>query len=298
MKNIIIPICLLIFLVSCKGRNELSDAYGNFESIEYLVSAEGQGRIMELNIEEGDMLEADQVLGFIDTIPLMLQRNQLQATMQAILARKAEVGAQIAVQEIQRDNLLVEQERLEKLLRDEAATGKQMDDLLGQLRTIESQIAATRSGFVIIDREIRAVEAQVKSLENLIHKNIIINPVKGTVLEKYAEPNEMAVAGKALYKIADLDRMILRAYISGSQLSGIRIGQDVRVIIDDPLQPETEGTITWISDKSEFTPKIIQTREERVHLVYAIKVMVANDGRLKIGMPGELILSANNGPGS
>jgi HlyD family secretion protein len=228
----------------------------------------------------------------------MLQRNQLQAKVKAILARKSEVSAQITVQEIQRENLLVEQERLEKLLRDEAATGKQMDDLLGQMRTLESQIAAARSGFVIIDREIETVEAQIRSLENLINMNIIVNPVKGTVLEKYAEPYEMTVAGKTLYKIADLDKMILRAYISGSQLSAIRIGQDVRVIIDDPQQPEMEGKVTWISDKSEFTPKIIQTRDERVHLVYAIKIMVANDGRLKIGMPGELILSPNDRPSS
>ena len=296
MKNSILLIILLACLVACSGRNNLSDAYGNFETVEYLVPAEGQGKIMDLAIEEGDRLEAGQKLGYIDTIPLVLQREQLLAKVNAIQAQKAGVIAQIELHETQRKNLLIERERLEKLLKDEAATGKQMDEVLGMLRTIESQIAATRSGFVTIDSEIQAVDAQIRSLEDMIKRNIIVNPVNGTVLEKYAEIHEMALTGKTLYKIANLDKMILRAYISGDQLSSVRIGQSVRIIIDDPKQPELEGTITWISDKSEFTPKIIQTREERVNLVYAIKIEVANDGRLKIGMPGEVVLSQRNRP--
>ena len=282
---------LLLALAACTGRNNISDAYGNFETVEYLISAEGQGKIMELSILEGDILEAGQVLGFIDTTSLVLQRDQLLAKKSTINARRIGISTQTAVWETQKQNLLIEIERLEKLLKDEAATGKQMDELQGQLRTQEKQIAASESGYVAIDREIQSVETQIKSLDDQVNKNNIINPVNGTVLEKYAELHEMAMPGKVLYKIADLEKMILRAYISGEQLSDISIGQTVRVFIDDEENPEITGRISWISDKSEFTPKIIQTKEERVNLVYAIKVEVKNDGRLKIGMPGEVIFS-------
>jgi len=278
-------------LSACSGRNKHSDAYGNFETVEYLISAEGQGKIMDLDIMEGDRLEAGQLLGYIDTVPLMLQRDQLLAKKKAIYARREGISTQVEVLATQKKNLLIELQRLDKLLKDDAATGKQMDDLQGQLRTMESQITATRAGYVANTREIQAVDAQIRSLDDQILRNMIINPVGGTVLEKYVEPHEMTAIGKTLYKIADMDKMILRAYISGDQLSSVRISQKVRVIIDDPKDPEMEGTILWISDKSEFTPKIIQTREERVNLVYALKVAVPNDGRLKIGMPGEIIFS-------
>jgi HlyD family secretion protein len=239
------------------------------------------------------MLSAGQVVGFIDTIPLHLQVVQLKARIKAIHAQKAGVRTQIQVQKTQKQTLLVEKERLENLLRDNAATGKQMDDLNGQLNALEQQIIATQSSYETIDSEINAMEAQVKMVEDQMRRNIIVNPMDGTVLEKFTEPFEMAAAGKALYKIADLENMILRVYISGSQLAGIRLGQQVEVLIDgdDNGTASLEGKITWISDKSEFTPKIIQTREERVNLVYAVKVEVSNDGRLKIGMPGEVIFS-------
>jgi HlyD family secretion protein len=291
MRNLNFLWILLLALAACTGRNNKSDAYGNFETVEYLISAEGQGKILELSILEGDRLESGQVLGFIDTTSLVLQRDQLLAKKRTIDARRIGISTQTAVLETQKKNLLIEAERLEKLLKAEAATGKQMDNLQGQLRTLERQIAASKSGYVAIDREIQAVETQIKSLDDQINKNSIINPVNGTVLEKYSELHEMAMPGKVLYKIADLEKMILRAYISGEQLSGVQIGQTVLVIIDDEENPEITGRISWISDKSEFTPKIIQTREERVNLVYAIKVEVPNDGRLKIGMPGEVIFS-------
>lgn len=293
MKKFIVQILLLILIAGCSGRENLADAYGNFEAIEYLISAEGNGKILELDLKEGDMLSAGQVVGFIDTIPLHLQIVQLKARIKAISVQKVGVRAQIQVQKTQKQTLLVEKERLENLLRDNAATGKQMDDLNGQLNTLEQQIFATQSSYETIDAEMGAMEAQVKMIEDQLRRNTIVNPMDGTVLEKFTEPYEMAAAGKALYKIADLENMILRVYISGSQLAGVRLGQQVEVLIDHGAdgQESLKGKVTWISDKSEFTPKIIQTKEERVNLVYAVKVEVRNDGRLKIGMPGEVNFS-------
>lgn len=290
MKKIIIQVLLLVLIAGCSGRDDLSDAYGNFETIEYLISAEGSGKILELDIDEGDVLSAGQVVGFIDTLPLHLQVIQLKAKIKAIDAQKAGVRAQIQVQKTQKQTLLIEKKRLENLLRDNAATGKQMDDLNGQLNTVEQQIIATQSSYETIDSEMTAMEAQVKIVEDQLRRNIIVNPMDGTVLEKFTEPYEMAAAGKTLYKIADLKSMILRVYISGNQLAGVKLGQQTEVLIDNGTegQQSLEGKVTWISDKSEFTPKIIQTKEERVNLVYAVKVEVRNDGRLKIGMPGEV----------
>jgi len=292
MQKFIIPFLLLTILAGCSGRNNLSDAYGNFETIEYLISAEGQGKILSFELEEGSVLSQGQTVGYIDTLVLHLQKQQMEAKIKAVEAQKAGVHAQVEVQKTQKKTLLVEKKRLENLLADGAATGKQMDDLTGQLATIEKQINATGSNYQTIDAEIVALKAQVSIIQDQLSRNTIINPVDGTVLEKYAELYEIAAPGKALYKIADLNTMILRVYISGDQLASVTIGQEVSVIIDDAeiLQAPLTGKVTWISGKSEFTPKIIQTREERVNLVYAVKVEVANDGRIKIGMPGEVIL--------
>ncbi len=293
MKNRIIQVLLLVLIAGCSGRDDLSDAYGNFETIEYLISAEGSGKILELDLDEGDILSVGQAVGFIDTIPLHLQVIQLKAKIEAINAQKAGVRAQIQVQKTQKQTLLVEKKRLENLLRDNAATGKQMDDLKGQLNTLEQQIIATQSSYETIDSEMTAMEAQVSMVVDQLNRNIIVNPMDGTVLEKFTEPYEMAMAGKALYKIADMKSMILRVYISGNQLAQVKLGQQVEVLIDQGAegQQSLEGKVTWISGKSEFTPKIIQTKEERVNLVYAVKVEVLNDGRLKIGMPGEVNFS-------
>jgi HlyD family secretion protein len=290
MKKNIIQVLLLVLIAGCSGRDDLSDAYGNFETIEYLISAEGNGKILELDLDEGDVLTAGQVVGFIDTIPLHLQVTQLKAKIKAINAQRSGVRTQIEAQKTQKQTLLVEKKRLENLLKDNAATGKQMDDLNGQLNTLEQQIIATQSSYETIDSEMRAMEAQVKMVKDQLRRNIIVNPMDGTVLEKFAEPYEMAAAGKTLYKIADLKSMILRVYISGNQLAQVKLGQQAEVLIDHGTedQQSLEGKVTWISDKSEFTPKIIQTKEERVNLVYAVKVEVRNDGRLKIGMPGEV----------
>jgi len=292
MQKFIIPLLLLAILAGCSGRNNLSDAYGNFETIEYLISAEGQGKILSFELEEGSVLSQGQTVGYIDTMALHLQKQQMEAKIKAVGAQRAGVHAQIEVQQTQKKTLLVEKERLDNLLADGAATGKQMDDMNGKLATIDKQIKAIGSNYQTISAEIVALKAQTRIIQDQLRRNIIINPVNGTVLEKYTEPYELAAPGKALYKIADLNTMILRVYISGDQLASVKIGQEVSVIIDDAgtIQDPLTGKVTWISGKSEFTPKIIQTREERVNLVYAVKVEVPNDGRIKIGMPGEVIL--------
>ncbi len=283
---------MLAIMAGCSGKDELSDAYGNFEAKEYLISAEGQGKILGLDLEEGILLGKGEVVGCIDTMTLDLQRKQLEANILAVDSRRSGIRAQIQVQQSQQETLLKEKSRLEKLLKDGAATGKQMDDLEGQLAVLDKQILSTKSQFETIGAEISALRARISITEEQLRKHIIVNPVEGTVLEKYTESFEMAMPGKTLYKIADLQTMILRVYISGDQLASVKIGQEVDVIIDDQSSAETplKGRITWVSGKSEFTPKIIQTREERVNLVYAVKVEVANDGRLKIGMPGEIKL--------
>ena len=292
MQKFIISISVLVVLAGCSGRDNLSDAYGNFETIEYLISAEGQGKIMEFNLKEGEALEKGQVVGYIDTVAIHLQVEQLQARIRAVEAQRSAVRAQTEVFQTQKKTLLVEKARLEKLLADKAATGKQLDDLNGQLAGLDAQIISTRTRYETIKAEIVSLQVQVEITRDQLSRNIFVNPVDGTVLEKYTESFEMAVPGKALYKIADLNTMILRVYISGDQLVSVKIGQEVGVIIDDNVSSEDplKGRITWVSGKSEFTPKIIQTREERVKLVYAVKIEVSNDGRLKIGMPGEVIL--------
>ncbi|KPK84075.1 MAG: hypothetical protein AMS27_10980 [Bacteroides sp. SM23_62_1] len=291
MKNhITLIIILSILMYNCSNRNDISDAYGNFEAQEVLISSETPGKIIYFFVEEGQKLRSGDTVGLIDTIPLYLQKQQLLAAIEAVRTKKSTVNAQVELLKEQKNTLLVEKDRIEKLLRDGAATTQQMDQIEGQLKTLNSQIKSTETQFAGLDSEIHSIEVQIEQVSDKIRRCFIINPIHGTVLEKYAEPYEMAVAGRILYKIADLDRMNLRAYVSGEQLPQIQLGQEVTVLIDRDSQTNQElaGTITWISEKSEFTPKIIQTKEERVNLVYAVKIQVQNDGSIKIGMPGEV----------
>ena len=292
MKDLfIITFLAAITCYSCGEQNELSDAYGNFEATEIIVSAENQGKILEFVLREGDEYQAGSVIGMIDTIQLHLQREQILARQSSVLVKKENIWAQIEIHKEQRKILLQEKERLEHLLRDGAVTSKQMDDLVGQLSTLEKQIFAVETNFPAINSEIAVLSTQLDLINDQLSRCILKNPVKGTVLEKYVEPFEMAVPGKSLYKIADLSEMMLRVYVSGDQLPALSTGQKVSVFIDKDKKQnqELEGTVSWISAKSEFTPKIIQTKKERVNLVYAVKVRVINDGRLKIGMPGEIM---------
>jgi len=291
MKTKIYLLIVPFLLAACNGNENSSDAYGNFEAKEVIISAEAQGKIIEFNVEEGQSLKAGQKLGFIDTVPLSIQREQLLAQKQAVASKKANVNAQIEVQEQQKKVLETEKDRVDQLYKDNAATKQQYDDITGKYDVVEKQIAATKTQISSIVREMNVIDKQVKLMNEQISRATITNPIDGTVLEKYLEENEIAITGKALYKIALLDDIDLRVYVSGSQLPNIKIGQEVKVFIDKDSETNQEyaGKVFWISDQAEFTPKIIQTKEERVNMVYAVKVRVKNDGKLKIGMPGEVV---------
>jgi len=290
MKLKFVLICLTAILIACNSGNNHSDAYGNFEAVEIQVSSEVQGKITNMNLEEGQQLQKGQIVMTIDTVQLFLKKMQLNAQMNASSSRLTQIQSQISVQEEQKKTLVREQKRLENLVAGNAAPSKQLDDINGQLDVLNSQIAATRIQNQSISFDVKAMLFQIEQTQDQITKSVVKNPVNGTVLEKYVEAGEVVTPGKVLYKIADLSVLRLRAYISGDQLSSAKIGQKVSVFIDKDKNhnQKFDGIISWISSQAEFTPKIIQTKDERVNLVYAIKVDVVNDGSLKIGMPGEV----------
>jgi HlyD family secretion protein len=292
-KNYLLLIALPVALFSCTGRADKADAYGNFEAVEIIISAEGTGKILLLDVEEGDKLAHDTVVGLIDTMQLYLTKQQLVASIVALRSKMQNVKVQIDVLEKQRENLLREVTRVKKLIEENAATQKQYDDLSGQLAVVELQIAATKSQLNTANggllSEITPLEAKIAQIDDQIMKSVIRNTEAGTVLSKYAYRGEMTAYGKPLYKIADLENITLKAYVSGEQLANLTLGKEVKVVIDQgDSEKNMTGTVSWISSNAEFTPKVIQTKEERVSLVYAFKVLVKNDGALKIGMPGEV----------
>jgi len=275
---------------SCNRNGDASDAFGNFEADPVIVASEVTGKVLGLNIAQGQTIKENQVAAVIDTTQAILKKKQLEAQVNAVKARRSSVSSQIAVFEEQIKNLKTNEGRIVKMLADGAATQKQLDDITGQISVVEKQIESTRTQFTGINSEIEVLKSQLLAVDDQLTRCNIINPVHGTVLETYIEEGEITVAGKALYKIADTDELILKVYVSGAQLPSIKTGQAVSVIIDrDKTENQvTNGVVAWISPEAEFTPKIIQTKEERVKLVYAVKVKVKNDGRLKIGMPGEV----------
>ncbi len=280
---------LAVVLASCSGNENLSDAYGNFESDDVVVSAEANGQLMILNIQEGQRLEEGRVVGFVDSTDLTLKKQQLLAQKKAVASKIENIRAQIEVQEQQKKNLLVDKARIEKMLKDGAATQKQLDDINGKIDLVNAQISSINTQNISVQSEMEVIKTQIAQVEEGIKKCRIVNPVKGTVLEKYAEEGEITAFGKPVYKIADLDVLNLKVYVSGDQLPHIKLGQQVEVLIDDTKKENRKltGVVSWISANAEFTPKIIQTKEERVNMVYAVKIRVKNDGSLKIGMPGE-----------
>lgn len=294
MKNLLFAVSALVFLTACEPAENGADAYGNFEAREVLVSAEATGKLIHFAVEEGDRLSAGQVVGIVDTTQLHLKKLQLQASIEAINDKLKDPTPQIEVLEEKLANLQREKKRFESLLADGAATPKQVDDLNGQVEVVRRQIDAARRDTRTLNEgilaEVAPLRVQVRQIDDQLRKSYIVNPIDGTVLVKLAEPAEFTAAGKPLYKIADLDEMTLRIYVSGEQLPHLRIGQEVAVFIDEDetTNRKMTGTITWIAGQAEFTPKIVQTKEERVNLVYAVKVSVKNDGSLKIGMPGEV----------
>lgn len=288
-------IVAVLALAGCSNNNKDADAYGNFEAVEVLVASEVQGKLVEFKAEEGLSLKEGEKVGLVDTVQLSLRREQLVAQRRASASRIQNILSQIQVQEEHRKTLLVDKKRIENLLKDKAVPEKQLDDINGRIDVTESQIASIRTQNETVLGELAAIDKQIDQLNDQIARCKIINPLDGVVLEKYIEPSEIAIPGKALYKIADISKMILKVYVSGAQLPTVKIGQKVKVFIDqdEDANQQLEGEITWISPQAEFTPKIIQTKEERVNLVYAIKVSVKNDGRIKIGMPGEIQLINN-----
>lgn len=291
MKHIrlIITVFLVTTLLSCNSNGEKADGYGNFEATETIISSEANGKLVVFDVEEGQVLEKNALVGIIDTIQLALQRNQLLAAKNTIFSKSRNVLSQ---REVLKEQIRVaqnDQHRIENLVKANAATTKQLDDINGQIDILKQQMKSVETQNAPIVNEVKSIEVQVQQIEDQIKKSIVRNPVTGTVLVKYAEPNEITVFGKPLYKIANLDEMILRVYISETQLAAIKVGQDVTVKIDAGEQLKSyNGKVSWISDTAEFTPKIIQTKEERVNLVYAVKLLVKNDGSLKIGMPAEM----------
>jgi len=278
----------LIAMVSCNS-NEKADGYGNFEATEITVSAENNGKLNRFELNEGDVLQKGAPIGYIDTIPLSLKRKQLLVSKEIISSKSKGVLSQIAVLNAQLKTANTNKSRTENLIKDNAGTQKQLDDVTGEINVIKQQINSIEIQNAPVVNELKNIDLQIKEIEDLLQKSILINPVSGTVLAKYTEPDELVSFGKPLYKIADLTRMQLRVYVSETQLSEIKIGQEVIVKVDDKKEMKSyKGTIYWVATEAEFTPKIIQTKEERVALVYAVKVDVENDGSLKIGMPAEM----------
>lgn len=285
---------LALAITSCGKGNKAYDASGVFESTEVTVSAEGNGKIMSLDLQEGDRLEAGAVVGCIDTVQLYLSKIQLEASRRAVGSGRLNISRQIAALESQIAKQRQELDRFTKLEQAGASNRKQVEDIQAQLDILERQLAAQKESLQNTNSNVSgqadALEAQVMQLEDRIRKCVITSPVSGTVLAKYSEAGELAVQGRALFKVADLDNIRLRAYITADQLTGLKLGQSVKVFADQGTSGRKEyaGTLVWISDKAEFTPKTIQTRDERANLVYAVKIAVKNDGLIKLGMYGEV----------
>ncbi|MEM0517183.1 HlyD family secretion protein [Aequorivita flava] len=290
MKNIKILFLagLIGSLYSCSN-GEKADGYGNFEATEITISSEANGKLEFLNLEEGQVLEQGTVVGLVDTLQLYLNKQQLLAQKETVASKSGGVWSQVSVLNQQLQTAKTEQERIQNMFTEKAATQRQLDQANNQVDVLKKQIKNVETQNAPIVNEVKTIEAKVAQINDQIIKSKVTNPIKGTVLTKYTEPGEIVSFGKPLYKIANMEEMTLRVYISETQLSNIKIGQQVNVKIDAGEEmKDYEGTISWISASAEFTPKIIQTKEERVNLVYAVKVTVKNDGSLKIGMPAEM----------
>lgn len=301
---------IAVLSYACSGNKHPYDASGTFEAVETIVSAEATGVIRQFDVEEGQTLAAGQAVGYIDSIQLSLRKKQLEAQVRATGSRVPDISAQtgyykqqLAAMQVKFDNLKHEQARVQNLVKADAATAKQLDDVNAQVAEMEKQLQVIRQQNAAqvsvlqtqtsgLRSDVLPLVAQIEQVTDQLNKCRITNETKGTVLTKYAEVNEMATSGKALYKIADLSNIILRAYITGDQLSRIKLNQKVTVMVDDGKDhyKNYEGVVEWINNKAEFTPKTIQTKDERANLVYAVKIRVVNDGGLKIGMYADVKL--------
>jgi len=291
MKKLQLIALAFLAFGACKNGEKKSDAYGNFEAVETIVSSETAGKLLSMEAKQGDQLEPGKLIAQIDTTEIILKKLQTEAQLVASETKKQNVTAQINVLKEQKKNVQTTQQRIAKMFADKAATQQQMDDINGQLNVLDKQISATNTQFQLIASEMEVVKRQLDLLNEQLTKCQIKSPNKGTVLETYLETGELATPGKPVLKMADLSNLELKVYVSGAQLSNVKLGNDVKILIDSGAKEmqSLSGKISWISSESEFTPKIIQTKEERVKLMYAVKIVVPNDGSLKIGMPGEVV---------
>ncbi|MDX9930377.1 MAG: HlyD family efflux transporter periplasmic adaptor subunit [Bacteroidales bacterium] len=292
MKTKLYLLLPTLLIASCHGEpDRQADAWGNFEAVEVIISAETAGPVLYFNLSEGMTVDAGDEIALIDTTLLHLQKAEIDAGMRSVYTRIAAVEAQNDILREQIKNLNVNITRIDRMLKDDAATQKQFDDLSGQVAVLEKQIAANNTQKASIAAELSVMESRKALVNEQLARSLVKSPVKGTIIEKYSEAGELTTAGRPLVKIADLTVMKLRVYVSGAQLGNVRIGNECTVRIDDGKKGYLSftGTISNVSEKAEFTPKIIQTKEERVILVYAVTIDVANDGTIKSGMPGEAI---------
>jgi HlyD family secretion protein len=291
MKTYFTVIIAATMMVSCRNNKNEADAYGNFESTEVIVSAETSGRIIRMEALEGSVIEKGAEIALIDTTMFNLQRAELDAAILSIKTKINSINAQNEILDQQISNLNVNVSRIEKMLKDDAATKKQYDDITGQVDVLKKQILANNTQKVSTTAEIAVYASKRATLNEQILRCRVLSPLKGTILEKYSEQGELAITGKPLVKIADLSLIKLRVYVSGAQLGKVKLGQECKVRTDDGKKGyyNFTGTVGYVSEKAEFTPKIIQTKDERVTLVYAVTIDVKNDGTLKSGMPGEAI---------
>lgn len=291
MKTRFLILTAAVILTGCSNNSDEADAFGTFEATEVVVSSETSGRILRFEATEGSEIEKGTEIALIDTVLFHLQKAEIDAGMRSVKTRIATIDAQNEILNQQIDNLNVNIARIEKMMKDDAATQKQFDDLTGQVAVLQKQILANNAQKISIAAELSIYESKKATLNEQVTRCLVKSPLKGTVIEKYAEAGELTAQGKSLAKIADLSVMKLKVYVSGAQLGNLRIGGECTVRVDDGKEGYRSfpGTICYISGKAEFTPKIIQTKEERVTLVYAITIDVKNDGTMKSGMPGEAI---------
>jgi HlyD family secretion protein len=291
MKTISLIIIVALLTGSCNNKVQEADAFGNFEATEIIVSAETSGRILRFDLTEGSEIEKGTEIALIDTTIIHLQKAEIDAGMKSVKTRISTINAQNEILSQQIANININIARIENMIKDDAATKKQYDDLAGQVAVIQKQIAANNSQKLSVASELSVYESKKATLGEQTVRSLVKSPVKGTILEKYSEAGEITAAGKPLVKIADLSVMKLKVYVSGARLGSIKTGQKCTVRTDNGKKgyDTFPGTISYISGKAEFTPKIIQTKEERVTLVYAVKIEVMNNGIMKSGMPGEVI---------
>ena len=291
MKTRLLVIITAALLAGCSGKTDEADAYGTFEATEVIVSAETSGRILKFEVTEGSDIEKGAEIALIDTTMFHLQKAEIDAGMKSVRTRVSSISAQNEILNQQITNLNVNIARIENMLKNDAATQKQYDDLTGQVAVLQKQIAANNTQKASVAAELSVFESKKATLNEQANRSCVRSPLEGTIIEKYSEAGEMTAAGRPLVKIADLSLIKLKVYVSGAQLGSLKVGGDCTARVDEGEKgyKTFPGKISYISGKAEFTPKIIQTKEERVTLVYAVTIEVMNDGTMKSGMPGEAI---------